>query len=88
MWDNDIFLDIKKYRKKLGLTQIEFANELGISRVSLSDYETGKTPLPLYIEKAVNAIFSNEKSKVLTNKIKVLEKENKKLKSYIRKFEN
>ncbi|MBC8377205.1 MAG: helix-turn-helix transcriptional regulator [FCB group bacterium] len=48
---------IKEIRSALHATQAEFAEELGISRVSLSDYENGKTEVPLYIQKAVDALY-------------------------------
>ncbi len=37
------------YRKKLGLTQAEAADMLGISRNALAKYETGKNDIPLTV---------------------------------------
>jgi len=42
-------MNIKLIRKTLGMTQVEFASELRISRGSLTDYERGKTAIPPYI---------------------------------------
>ncbi|NQT63985.1 MAG: helix-turn-helix domain-containing protein [Candidatus Marinimicrobia bacterium] len=54
-----------KIRNKLELTQTEFAGLLGVDRTSLSNYESGKTEIPRYIEKSVFAIFLlNERNKL------------------------
>lgn len=43
---------IKRLRKKLGLTQIEFANLVGHAAISVSYWETGRTkPSPMAISK-------------------------------------
>lgn len=77
-------MNIKKIRKNLGLTQQDFADEIGISRVSLSGYETGKIKIPLYIEKSINCMFGDYKSQRLGRKNRLLDKENKILKEEIK----
>lgn len=80
-------MNIKKIRKDLGLTQAEFAEELGISRASLSDYERNRTKLPLYIEKSINSMFGDKKSQKLGKINKELNKENKILKEKVKFLE-
>ena len=44
----DVKLHGYKYiRKAMAMTQAEFAEEIGVSRGSLSNYETGKTDMPV-----------------------------------------
>ncbi len=43
---NTIALNIKKYRKHLGLTQDTIAKYLGVSRVMIAKYESGEDNLP------------------------------------------
>jgi transcriptional regulator with XRE-family HTH domain len=41
---------LKEIREKLGLTQAQFAEYLGLSREkTISEYENGKTPIPAWI---------------------------------------
>ena len=42
-------MNIKLLRKQLGLTQVEFANLLGTTQITVSAWENGKCPA--YIEK-------------------------------------
>ena len=42
-------INIKLYREKLGYSQEEMAQFLGINRVSLSQYETGDREIPLEV---------------------------------------
>lgn len=68
------------------MTQTQFANELGVSRTSLSGYEGGRTEVPLYIEKLIQFYIEargveevlKEKA-VLEEKKAALERELKKL---------
>ena len=80
-------MNIKKFRRELGLTQQELADEIGISRISISDYERGKTEPPLFIIKALKQRFTNTQSKLLAEKNKSLVKENKILKEKIKFLE-
>ncbi len=80
-------MNIKKIRNNLGLTQAEFAEELGISRASLSDYERNRTKLPLYIEKLIKCMFGDKKSQKLGKINKELQKENKILKEEVKFLE-
>lgn len=42
-------LKLKLNREKMGLTQEEVADKIGISRKSLSNYENEITPIPLTV---------------------------------------
>jgi transcriptional regulator with XRE-family HTH domain len=44
--------ELKRYRKAQGLKQGKMASELGVQQSKLSEYESGKRPIPLYIEKS------------------------------------
>ena len=70
-------MNIKKVRTDLGLTQQELADEIGINRASISDYERGKTKIPLCIIMSIENRFGNKQSKLLAKKNKSLSKENK-----------
>jgi DNA-binding XRE family transcriptional regulator len=50
--------ELKKWRKKLGMTQVELAEFLGCCRWTLIAWEQGKNPVPhtLNIIRAVKAI--------------------------------
>ncbi len=80
-------MNIKIFRTELGLTQQELANELGINRISISDYERGKTDTPLFIIKAIEQRFRNKQSKLLAKKNKSLVRDNKILKEKIKFLE-
>lgn len=46
--------ETKKIRRTLGLTQVEFAKELGVSRQSVAYWETNRsTPSPAAIKKLI-----------------------------------
>lgn len=48
---------IAELRKARGLTQFEFAEELGISRLSLAYFETGKRwPRPVTLQKLAKGL--------------------------------
>ena len=36
-------MDVEKIRKRLGMTRTEFAHELGVSRMTIHNWESGKT---------------------------------------------
>lgn len=42
--------DFKKRRERLGMTQSELAETLGMSVSAISKYEMGKNEVPLYFE--------------------------------------
>ena len=48
--------DLKAARQSLGLTQRALAKALGVPVLRVIRYETGKYPVPKYIELAVQAI--------------------------------
>lgn len=49
--------ELKKRRERLGLTQVEFAKETGVTPTTISRYETGiQTPIPKLIELALEAL--------------------------------
>ena len=59
--DKDEFRD---WRKRLGMTQIQAANALGMSRRSIIDYEHGQ-PIPRVVELASQAVeASNGRSEI------------------------
>lgn len=80
-------MNIKKFRENLGLTQQEFADELKISRVSLSGYENGKVSTPPYIKKLALCLFGDNKSQKIGKMNKELKKENKILKEKVKYLE-
>ena len=60
--------DLKSIREILGLSQREFANQLGVERVTLSRNELGKTqPSPKLLESAYSYAFDK---KIRINKLK------------------
>ena len=80
-------MNIKKIRQDSGLTQLEFSKELGISRASLSAFETGRNKIPLYIEKLLEAKFIGGENKLIAKRLIKLNKENKILKEKIKYLE-
>ena len=60
--------DLKSIREILGLSQREFANQLGVESVTLSRNELGKTqPSPKLLESAYSYAFDK---KIRINKLK------------------
>jgi transcriptional regulator with XRE-family HTH domain len=49
--------DFKTARERLGLSRIAFAETLGISRNSVTAYESGKRPVPLTVRLAIAAVL-------------------------------
>ncbi len=49
----------KSLRKRLKLSRLAFARELGIHRVSVTAYETGARPIPRVVAKAAAAVAFN-----------------------------
>jgi len=60
-------------KKIMKLTQQKFADELGIDRTSLSNYERGKTEIPLYIAKLIAARYLISEKWLLTGEGSVVE---------------
>lgn len=48
--------DFKAWRKRLGLTQQEAADALGVCRKTIQNYENSKKPLKAHIPLACDAI--------------------------------
>ncbi len=52
--------EIKKFRKSRGWTQKKLAEELGVIQQAVSKWESGKRPVPLYIEKLMKCLMENK----------------------------
>lgn len=85
--------ELKNIRIKAHLTQREMADQLGITRPALTQYETGARSIPLYIMKLVNELFQGNnandisKQKIdLKNENERLRKENETLKIALSKI--
>lgn len=50
-------LQWQRLREDAGLEQLDAAEQLEISRVSLSRYENGRAPIPKHIERAMQALY-------------------------------
>lgn len=48
--------ELKKWRERLHLSQADAARQLGCSRRSLQNWESGKHDIPKYIAMAVSAV--------------------------------
>jgi transcriptional regulator with XRE-family HTH domain len=48
--------ELKKRRERLGLTQTEFAETIGLTATSISRYETGLTAIPKSMELILEAL--------------------------------
>ena len=59
---------IKELRIELGLSQLEFANRVGVSRQSLSHYETGRVIPPIDVLKKIAKEFRVPITYFFTNK--------------------
>lgn len=59
---------IKELRIKLGLSQLEFANRVGVSRQSLSHYETGRVIPPIDVLETIAKEFGVSITYFFTNK--------------------
>ena len=51
--------EFRAARAILGLDQKQMAKMLGKSTCGISNYETGKTPIPLVVEKYLNLLVKN-----------------------------
>jgi DNA-binding transcriptional regulator YiaG len=48
--------DLKLWRKRLGLTQVELANMLGTYQVTVARWETGARKIPFLLPLALEAL--------------------------------
>ncbi len=64
---------IRKYRKEKGLTQIQFARFLDISRVAVSNMETGKAQLRLGRLMKVSEVLEIDREMLFMDNLPVLE---------------
>jgi len=56
-----MYMDVKRVRKKLGLTQEQLARELGVSFTTVNRWEKGKSePSPL-AEKALELLLKSRR---------------------------
>jgi len=52
--------ELKKRRERLGLTQVSFANTVGISANTVSRYETGTMIIPKYMDLVLEALEARQ----------------------------
>lgn len=74
----------KKIRKSLGLTQLNLANQLGVSAQQVSNFESGRVPIPKVYDLALANLVSSRRSGV--NELSVFEMDF--LKSYFEKMQS
>lgn len=55
---------IREIRKAWGMTQRTFGVEVGKSERSIQDYETGKTPVPVNLEKLIDYIAKEREAAI------------------------
>lgn len=48
--------DLRAFRKRLGLTQTEAAEAMGLTKQAIYLYESGRNPIPRLVELACEAI--------------------------------
>lgn len=80
-------INLRKLRASLNLSQSEMADQLGISQVSLSRYETGAIEIPPYIEKLIEVLYLGKGSGAAEKRIRQLETENRELKEELKKID-
>lgn len=51
-------MNIKELRLIMGMTQAQFARHIGVSRVTIWKWETGKSNPAKYIDKQINELKS------------------------------
>ncbi len=56
--------ELKKRRERLGLTQSEFAGEIGVTATTISRYETGLTQIPKSMELILEALEKRQIEKL------------------------
>jgi transcriptional regulator with XRE-family HTH domain len=52
--------ELKKRRERLGLTQVSFAETVGISANTVSRYETGTMTIPKYMDLVLEALEARQ----------------------------
>ena len=52
-------MDIKRIRRNAGQSQEEFGGELGVSRKTISAYETDTTEVPEPVQRLINIIYKD-----------------------------
>ena len=52
--------ELKKRRERLGLTQVSFAEMVGISANTVSRYETGTMTIPKYMDLVLEALEARQ----------------------------
>lgn len=52
--------ELKKRRERLGLTQAQFAEILGVAENTVWRYEKGVAPIPKYMELVFQALEANQ----------------------------
>ncbi len=52
--------ELKKRRERLGLTQVSFAETVGISANTVSRYETGTMIIPKYMDLVLEALEARQ----------------------------
>jgi DNA-binding transcriptional regulator YiaG len=55
--------DVRRSRKRLGLTQAKFARLLGVHRVSVARWESGATEVQVPMAKLIRMIVSSAKAR-------------------------
>jgi len=55
--------ELVKWRNSIAFSKRQAAEALGLSRMTFRAYETGKQPIPRYIELAVRAIQKTDNKK-------------------------
>ena len=49
-------IELKEFREREGLTQIELAKKLGVAQSKISAWESGVRKIPPYIEKHIECL--------------------------------
>ena len=57
----------RNYRRRWGLTQVQFARKLGLHEMSITRFESGSHPVRPWLAKLVKALF-RQRSDVLSKK--------------------
>ena len=56
--------ELKKRRERLGLTQVEFAEALGVTSTTVSRYETGLVDIPKHMVLTLEALEARQIEKL------------------------
>jgi transcriptional regulator with XRE-family HTH domain len=66
---NEKSFDLKAELKSIGMTQKDFAEEIGVSRVTVSDWNRGKTRVPKIAINFINKILELQKCQATNHKL-------------------